>query len=252
MFRIDMSEYMERHSVSRLIGAPPGYVGYEEGGIFTEAVRRRPYQVILLDEYEKAHRDVSNLLLQVFDEGRLTDSHGRIADFKNTVILLTSNLGNDVLYGDKTLNNTLDIQKHRHKAALQLVNSAFSPEFVNRLDEVLCFSPLGTDAIRSITQIQLEKVKRLLREKEIEIDISVLAADWLSEEGYSEHYGARPLKRLIQASVLNPLANLILENKIAPGSRIQVKEQSEENIMGLKALNVEISDPTQNHLKFYI
>ena len=189
ILRLDMSEYMERHSVSRLIGSPPGYIGYEEGGVLTESVRQKPYQVILLDEFEKSHRDVSNLLLQVFDEGRLRDSKGNVADFKNTVIILTSNLGSDVLYGDHTLNAPEDIGKQRSKAALAIVNSAFSPEFVNRLDDVICFSPLEPDSIRAITQIQLNRVAKLLKEKEITIDVSDAAEAWLAATGYDAAYG---------------------------------------------------------------
>lgn len=251
MLRIDMSEYMERHSVSRLVGAPPGYVGYEEGGILTEAVRRRPYQVILFDEFEKAHRDASNLLLQVMDEGRLSDSHGRVADFKNTVIIMTANLGSEVLYGDTMCDEMEDIANKRSKIALEIVNKVFSPEFVNRIDEVICFQPIGRDAIRKITAIQLERVKRLLLEKGIAVGISEKATEWLSATGFDTNYGARPLKRLIQSSLLNPVASLLLENKIAMGSKVFVSVES-ENASGCGVPLEIASDSNVNHLRFWL
>jgi ATP-dependent Clp protease ATP-binding subunit ClpB len=225
--RIDMSEYMERFSVSRLIGAPPGYVGYEEGGVLTDAVRRRPYQLILLDEFEKAHREVSNLLLQVFDEGRLTDSQGRIVDFRNTVIILTSNLGADMLNklpkelapeetDDKDGSDTEDKaattpKTTRSEYAMRIVHQHFSPEFVNRLDEVIVFNSLTEEALMRICEIQLIKVRKLLDEKKIDFNISIEAARAVTKRGTDLQYGARPLKRFIQNDVLSPLANQILE-----------------------------------------
>ena len=251
MLRIDMSEYMERHAVSRLIGAPPGYVGYEEGGVLTDAVRQRPYQVILFDEYEKADRGVSNLLLQVFDEGRLTDSKGNVADFKNTVIILTSNLGSEALYNDIDEINNEDIDKHRAKAALKIANAAFSPEFVNRLDEICCFQPLNSESIREITKIQLGRVKKLLKDKEIDIEVSDKASVWLSSTGFDSAFGARPLKRLIQASLLNPLASLVIEDKIVAGSKVRVQERAEEKGSSLKEIDVPL-DREVNSLRFFL
>jgi ATP-dependent Clp protease ATP-binding subunit ClpB len=235
--RIDMSEYMERFSVSRLIGAPPGYVGYEEGGVLTDAVRRRPYQLILLDEFEKAHREVSNLLLQVFDEGRLTDSQGRVVDFRNTVIIMTSNLGSDVLgklkkdssavtesKDEKAQDSESDVSAEteneltkklenlsRSDVATKIVHQHFSPEFVNRLDEVVVFNPLTDEALMKICQIQLVKVKQLLHEKKIDFHISETAAMAVTKRGTDLTYGARPLKRFIQNDIMSPLANLILD-----------------------------------------
>eukprot|EP00605_Chrysophyceae_sp_TOSAG23-4_P002718 GSChrysophyteH1.ASY1.ANO1.2997.1 assembled CDS len=224
LIRLDMSEYMERHTVSRLVGAPPGYVGYEEGGILTEAVRRRPYQCILLDEFEKAHSDVSNLLLQVFDEGRLTDSHGRVADFKNTVIILTSNLGSKHLLSD-FVEHAPDPKSDftRAAAAQEIARSAFSPEFVNRLDEILVFNPLSQETINAITSLQLLKLTALLQtEKNVSLFITPGVQEWLALHGYDRQYGARPLKRLIQASVLNPLATLLLDDQINEGDKVVV------------------------------
>lgn len=219
MTRIDMSEYMEKHSVSRLIGAPPGYVGYEEGGTLTESVRRRPYQVILFDEFEKAHRDVSNVLLQLFDEGRLTDSHGRVVDFRNTVIILTSNLGSDILAqlpeGQPSINAESDI--------MEVVRSYYAPEFINRIDEMILFNRLQREHMRSIVDIQLKPIENLIQEKEMSIVIEDDARIWLADVGYNPQYGARPLKRLIQQYLLNPLANKLLEGVYNSGSTIHVK-----------------------------
>lgn len=212
MVRIDMSEYMERFSVSRLVGAPPGYVGYEEGGILTEAVRRRPYQIILLDEFEKAHREVSNLLLQVFDEGRLSDSHGRVADFKNTVIIMTSNLAQKELYKLDSVAEGGKLNKVASSAiAKQIVASHFAPEFLNRIDEIITFNPLDEDAIKRISRQQINKVKDLLSARNVGLKLSEECENWLARTGYDSAFGARPLKRLIQSRVLNPLATLLLE-----------------------------------------
>ena len=205
-------------------------------------MRRRPYQCILLDEFEKSHRDVSNLLLQVFDEGRLSDSHGRIADFKNTVIILTSNLGSDLLYrkeegeeAGKEDSKAL-IEEKRAKLALQLVNHQFSPEFVNRIDDVVLFSSLDIDSIKEITKIQLGKVQRLLKDKSIDISISDLACSWLAEAGYDPQYGARPLKRLIQSQLMNPLASSILSQEIVAGDKIFVTVETENTPEAAKKL----------------
>jgi ATP-dependent Clp protease ATP-binding subunit ClpB len=210
MLRIDMSEYMERFSVSRLIGAPPGYVGYDEGGVLTDAVRQRPYQLLLLDEFEKAHREVSNLLLQVFDEGRLTDSQGKEVDFRNTVIILTSNLGSDILANLNSSSNPEEI-KQKKDTAMKIVHQHFSPEFVNRLDDVIVFNPLNAESLEGIANIQLAKVKKVLGEKKMNFIVSPEGLKALTSSCTDYQYGARPLKRLIQNSILTPLASAILE-----------------------------------------
>ena len=222
MVRIDMSEFMEKHSVARLIGAPPGYVGYEEGGYLTEAVRRKPYAVVLLDEVEKAHPDVFNVLLQVLEDGRLTDSHGRTVDFRNTVIVMTSNLGSaqiQELVGDR---------EAQRAAVMDAVGSHFRPEFVNRIDEVVVFEPLGRDQIAGITQIQLSRLRSRLAERELSLELSPEALDKLIAVGYDPVYGARPLKRAIQRWIENPLAQLILSGQFMPGSSITAKLEGEE------------------------
>jgi ATP-dependent Clp protease ATP-binding subunit ClpB len=232
MVRIDMSEYMERHSVARLIGAPPGYVGYEEGGALTEAVRRRPYQVILFDEIEKAHPDVFNVLLQVLDDGRLTDGQGRTVDFRNTVIILTSNLGSDYL---ASLSEDEDIATVRGKV-MDVVRRAFRPEFLNRLDEILIFRRLNRRDMTSIVDIQLQRLEKMLSDRDITLKLDKAAKAWLAEAGYDPHYGARPLKRVIQRALQNPIASLILEGKIADGQSIKVSaDDSGLVINGVKA-----------------
>ena len=218
MVRIDMSEYMEKHSVARLIGAPPGYVGYEEGGSLTEAVRRRPYQVILFDEVEKAHPDVFNVLLQVLDDGRLTDGQGRTVDFRNTLIVLTSNLGSEAL---ARLPERADVSVAR-EAVMEAVRTAFRPEFLNRLDEILLFRRLSRDDMKGIVGIQIQRLKRLLAERKITIELDAAAMAWLANAGYDPVYGARPLKRVIQRELQNPLAQSILEGRIPDGSLVHV------------------------------
>ena len=223
MVRVDMSEFMERHSVSRLIGAPPGYVGYDEGGYLTEAVRRRPYSVILLDEVEKAHADVFNVLLQVLDDGRLTDGQGRTVDFRNTVLVMTSNLGSqliqEMLGRDDAQRPAYDAIK---EAVMGVVGSHFRPEFINRIDEAVVFHPLGSAQIRSIAKFQTARVAQRLAERGIRIEFTDAALDQLAQAGYDPVYGARPLKRAIQALVENPLAREILDGKFATGDRVQV------------------------------
>ena len=214
--RIDMSEYMEKHSVSRLIGAPPGYVGYEEGGQLTERIRRRPYSVILLDEIEKAHPDVFNVLLQVLDDGRLTDGQGRTVDFKNTVLIMTSNVGSPALI-DESLKPA-----EREAAALDALRAHFRPEFLNRIDETVIFNPLGLEQLREIVKVQLALVEARLSEKRITLEFADDAVLWLGEKGLDPIYGARPLKRVIQSQVLNPLAKLILERKINGGDVVKI------------------------------
>jgi ATP-dependent Clp protease ATP-binding subunit ClpB len=218
MVRIDMSEYMEKHSVARLIGAPPGYVGYDEGGSLTEAVRRRPYQVILFDEVEKAHPDVFNVLLQVLDDGRLTDGQGRTVDFRNTLIVLTSNLGSEAL---ASLPEGADVERAR-LAVMEAVRAAFRPEFLNRLDEILLFRRLSRDDMKGIVEIQLERLRKLLADRKITLDVDTAASAWLANTGYDPVYGARPLKREIQRELQNPLAQQILEGHIPDGSTVHV------------------------------
>ncbi len=216
--RIDMSEFMEQHSVAKLIGAPPGYVGYDEGGYLTEAVRRRPYSVILLDEVEKAHPDVFNILLQVLDDGRLTDGQGRTVDFKNTVIIMTSNLGSQVIQELAGAERYDEIKG----AVMQIVEQQFRPEFLNRLDECIVFRPLGREQIRSITEVQIEYLRKRLQDREIGLELSVEALDKIGEAGFDPVYGARPLKREIQRQLENPLAQQILSGVFLPGDIIQI------------------------------
>ncbi|HZO21629.1 MAG TPA: ATP-dependent chaperone ClpB [Steroidobacteraceae bacterium] len=224
LVRVDMSEFMEKHSVSRLIGAPPGYVGYEEGGYLTEAVRRRPYSVILLDEIEKAHQDVFNVLLQVLDDGRLTDGQGRTVDFRNTVIIMTSNLGSQVIQEYAGEKNYV-----RMKAAvMEIVQQSFRPEFINRIDDIVVFHPLGTEQIRAIVDIQLAYLRKRLQERNMDLTLEDSARDLLGEAGFDPVYGARPLKRAIQQQIENPLAQRILQGAFAPGDRIRVRARGEE------------------------
>jgi ATP-dependent Clp protease ATP-binding subunit ClpB len=218
MVRIDMSEFMEKHSVARLIGAPPGYVGYEEGGYLTEAVRRRPYAVILLDEIEKAHPDVFNVLLQVLDDGRLTDGQGRTVDFRNTVIIMTSNLGSQVILEYAGEGNYARMKT----AVMEIVQQNFRPEFVNRIDDIVVFHPLGTPQIRAIVDIQLGYLRARLLERDMGLVLDDKARDLIGEAGFDPVYGARPLKRAIQQQIENPLAQRILKGEFVPGSRIQV------------------------------
>lgn len=223
--RIDMSEFMEKHSVARLIGAPPGYVGYEEGGYLTEAVRRKPYSVILMDEVEKAHPDVFNILLQVLDDGRLTDGQGRTVDFRNTVIVMTSNLGSD-----RIQRLTGDVNYDEMKAAvMEVVGSHFRPEFINRIDESVVFHPLGRSQIRAITTIQVEVLRQRLKDRDIDLRVSEAALDSLGEAGFDPVYGARPLKRAIQQRLENTLAQDLLSAKFSPGDVISVDIQDKEN-----------------------
>ena len=222
MVRIDMSEFMEKHSVARLIGAPPGYVGYEEGGYLTEAVRRKPYSVILLDEVEKAHPDEFNILLQVLEDGRLTDSHGRTVDFRNTVIVMTSNLGSaqiQELVGDR---------EAQRAAVMDALTTHFRPEFINRVDEVVIFEPLARDQIAGITEIQLGRLRSRLAERELDLELSSEALDKLIAVGYDPVYGARPLKRAIQRWIANPLAQLILSGSFMPGTRVTATVKDDE------------------------
>jgi ATP-dependent Clp protease ATP-binding subunit ClpB len=219
MVRVDMSEFMEPHSVARLIGAPPGYVGYEEGGRLTEAVRRKPYSVVLLDEIEKAHRDVFNVLLQVFDDGRLTDGHGRTVDFKNTVIIMTSNIASQQIQ-ELTEKSGADWEIEAHvKDALKLF---FKPEFLNRIDEVIVFHMLGKEDLKKIVDIQLKFLAERLKGRKIEVEFTDNAKGQIIDEGYDPVFGARPLKRTIQQRIENPLAAKLLAGEFAEGDKIKI------------------------------
>ena len=214
--RIDMSEYSEKHSVSRLVGAPPGYVGYDEGGQLTEAVRRRPYSVVLLDEVEKAHPEVFDILLQVLDDGRLTDGQGRTVDFRNTLLILTSNLGSAYL-----VDPTLDPEKKK-ESVLAVVRSSFKPEFLNRLDEIVLFDALTRDELARIVDLQLALLEKRLAVRRITIEVTEAARDWLADTGYDPAYGARPLRRLIQTAIGDPLARLLISGEVVDGGTVTV------------------------------
>ncbi|HCX69392.1 MAG TPA: ATP-dependent chaperone ClpB, partial [Rhodobiaceae bacterium] len=221
--RLDMSEYMEKHSVARLIGAPPGYVGYEEGGALTEAVRRRPYQVVLFDEIEKAHPDVFNVLLQVLDDGRLTDGQGRTVDFKNVLIIMTSNLGAEYLAEQKPGEDVEGVRAQ----VMDVVRSRFRPEFLNRLDEILLFHRLTREQMDTIVDIQMGRLQKLLADRKIVIELDEAARTWLADAGYDPVYGARPLKRVIQRNVQDPLAELLLMGKITDGEVVKISAGAE-------------------------
>ena len=223
LIRIDMSEFMEKHSVARLIGAPPGYVGYEEGGCLTEHVRRKPYSVVLLDEVEKAHPDVFNLLLQVLDDGRLTDGHGRTVDFKNTVLVMTSNLGSDLI--QSMADSAYDDMK---AAIMEVVGQSFRPEFINRIDDVVVFHSLKKEEIAGIAEIQLEVVAARVQESGISLEFAPDALQLLVDVGYDPVYGARPLKRAIQGLVENPLAEALLSGKLAPEDKVLARRAGDK------------------------
>jgi ATP-dependent Clp protease ATP-binding subunit ClpB len=223
MVRLDMSEYMEKHAVSRMIGAPPGYVGYDQGGALTEAVRRRPYQIVLFDEVEKAHPDVFNILLQVLDDGRLTDGQGRTVNFRNTLIVMTSNLGSEILADQPPGEDSALVRDQ----VMATVRGAFRPEFLNRLDEILLFHRLTRAQMKGIVDIQLRRFEGLLAERKVSLELDQKARDWLAERGYDPVYGARPLKRVIQNELQNPLAALILEGRIGDGDVVGVSAGEE-------------------------
>jgi ATP-dependent Clp protease ATP-binding subunit ClpB len=218
LIRIDMSEYMEKHSVARLIGAPPGYVGYEEGGALTEAVRRRPYQVVLFDEIEKAHPDVFNVLLQVLDDGRLTDGQGHTVDFRNTLIVMTSNIGAEFLVNQPEGQDSDAVKD----PVMALVRAHFRPEFLNRVDEIILFHRLKKADMGRIVDIQMTRLQKLLDERKIVLALEPSARDWLADKGWDPAYGARPLKRAIQKAVQDPLAELILSGRIKDGEQVSV------------------------------
>jgi ATP-dependent Clp protease ATP-binding subunit ClpB len=217
MTRIDMSEYQERHAVSRLVGAPPGYVGYDEGGQLTEAVRRKPYSVILLDEIEKAHPDVFNILLQVLDDGRLTDNKGRVVNFKNTIIIMTSNMGSAIIQENfEKINskNKWSVMETTRLEVIELLKKSMRPEFLNRIDEMIMFTPLMKEEIAGIVSIQLEQLKQLLADNSIQLEYTEALVSHLAEEGFDPQYGARPLKRYIQKEIVNVLSKKILSGEI--------------------------------------
>ncbi|ACK50852.1 ATP-dependent chaperone ClpB [Methylocella silvestris BL2] len=232
LLRIDMSEYMEKHSVARLIGAPPGYVGYEEGGALTEAVRRRPYQVVLFDEIEKAHPDVFNILLQVLDDGRLTDGQGRTVDFRNVLIIMTSNLGSEFLVLQKEGEDSNAV----HSEVMQVVRAHFRPEFLNRVDEIILFHRLRRQDMGAIVDIQLKRLDRLLEDRKITLELTPQARDWLAEKGYDPAYGARPLKRVIQKALQDPLAEAILSGKIHDGEHVRIGADEKGLLIGDDAI----------------
>jgi ATP-dependent Clp protease ATP-binding subunit ClpC len=228
--RIDMSEYMERHTVSRLVGAPPGYVGYEEGGQLTETVRRRPYSVVLLDEIEKAHPDVNNILLQVFDDGRLTDGKGRVVDFTNAIIIATSNIGSDIIQANLTSEKAKSYDELKEEL-MGILRQHFRPEFLNRIDDIILFHALTKEQIRLIVQLQLERVKRTARGQEIELKFANAALDRLADVSYIPEFGARELKRKIQTEIETPLAREILSGSITTGDTILVDFEKQSGKM---------------------
>jgi ATP-dependent Clp protease ATP-binding subunit ClpB len=221
MVRLDMSEYMEKHSVSRLIGAPPGYVGYDEGGALTEAVRRRPYQVVLFDEIEKAHPDVFNVLLQVLDDGRLTDGQGRTVDFRNTLIIMTSNLGSEYLVNQPEGEDTSAVREQ----VMGTVRAHFRPEFLNRVDEIILFHRLQKSEMGRIVEIQFGRLQKLLEDRKITLALDAAARDWLAAKGWDPAYGARPLKRVIQRNLQDPLAEMILAGEVRDGDHVTISAE---------------------------
>ncbi|HEX6177190.1 MAG TPA: AAA family ATPase, partial [Thermoanaerobaculia bacterium] len=230
MVRIDMSEYMERHAVARLIGAPPGYVGYEEGGQLTEAIRRRPYAVVLFDEIEKAHPEVFNVMLQILDDGRLTDSKGRVVDFKNTVIIMTSNVGSQYIHEyQQSVKSPAQEEEMRRKVEGEL-HRHFRPEFINRIDDVIVFHALDMSHIKHIIEIQLRKLSKLVEERGLTIDISDAAKERIAREGYDPAFGARPLKRALQKLIVDPLAVKMLEGKFRPGDTVFVNASADGKV----------------------
>lgn len=237
MTRIDMSEYQERHSVSRLIGAPPGYVGYDEGGQLTEAVRRKPYSVILLDEIEKAHPDVFNILLQVLDDGRLTDNKGRVVDFKNTIIIMTSNIGAHIIQEKlKDLNdkNRDEVLEKTNAEVYELLKQTIRPEFLNRIDEVIMFTPLQKNEIVDIVRLQIQGVNKMLANNGILLEITDKAVEWIAEEGYDPQFGARPVKRIIQRTLLNDLSKQILAEQVSKDNHILVDVKDNQIVFSNK------------------
>jgi ATP-dependent Clp protease ATP-binding subunit ClpC len=254
LVRIDMSEYREQHTVSRLFGAPPGYVGYEEGGQLTEAVRRRPYQVILFDEIEKAHPEVWNALLQILDDGRLTDGQGRIVDFRNTVLIMTSNLGTEFVKKSGSLGflprGENSEERDAHEKIEKALKSTFRPEFINRIDEIITFSPLSLEEMLQIVDLQMKEIQERLSEHGLNVTLSETARDWLAKEGYDPNFGARPLRRALQKHVESPLSVSLLSGQFGEGDQIIVDLDAEKNSLvfrkgenqGIPAQNVQSVD----------
>jgi ATP-dependent Clp protease ATP-binding subunit ClpC len=247
MIYLDMSEYMEKHSVSRLVGAPPGYVGYEEGGQLTERIRRRPYSVVLLDEVEKAHPDVYNMLLQIMEEGRLTDSFGRHVDFKNVILIMTSNLGADIIKGGAAFGFTRraevqDYDKMR-KALMSETEKFFRPEFINRLDDIIVFRPLVKDDLNQIIEIELGKVRQRLTERQMHLELDQAAKDFLIDKGYNPDFGARPLRRALGQFVEDPLAENLLSGEFRPGARIMATREEGKDHLTFSATHEEPAAP---------
>jgi len=234
MVRIDMSEYQERHTVSRLIGAPPGYVGYEEGGQLTEAVRRKPYSVVLFDEIEKAHPEVFNTLLQLLDEGRLTDGHGRTVDFKNTVVIMTSNVGTEFMDGRQ-----VQTDEQRRNLVMAALRQQFRPEFLNRVDEIVIFHSLTRDHLKEIVDIQVRRLQELLADRGLDIELTDAAKELLAEEGYDPTYGARPLKRVIQRRIQDPLALKLLQGEFSEGDLVRIDARDGQLVFERVAREVE-------------
>jgi len=237
MTRIDMSEYMEKHAVSRLVGSPPGYIGYEEGGQLTEAVRRKPYSVVLLDEVEKAHPDVFNILLQVLDDGRLTDNHGRTVSFRNAIVILTSNIGSQHLSAaagaqGKTRRGAKTFSEAVRDAVTAELKATFRPEFLNRLDDTVLFHALGRDELRQIVKIQLEDFRKRLAEQELALEIDEAAVDAVAEAGFDPVYGARPVKRAIQREIETPVARAIIAGTYLPGATVRLTAKNGEVVVG--------------------
>ena len=225
MTRIDMSEYQEKHTVSRLVGAPPGYIGYDEGGQLTEAVRRKPYSVVLLDEIEKAHPDVWNVLLQVLDDGRLTDNKGRVVNFKNTIIIMTSNIGSHLIQDafENVKSDQLEVAAEKAKVdVMALLKQTIRPEFLNRVDEIIMFQPLSRKDVRQIIEVQLRGLKALVQSSGISLEFSKYAIDFLAEHGFDPQFGARPLKRLIQKEIVNQLSKKILAGEVDRAQKVMV------------------------------
>ena len=253
MIRIDMSEYMEKHAVSRLIGAPPGYVGYEEGGQLTEAVRRRPYSVVLFDEIEKAHPEVFNVLLQLLDDGRLTDGQGRTVDFRNTVVIMTSNIGSQYVEKMESIgfsnNSSKEDYSNMKDKVMESLKDNFRPEFLNRIDEVVLFDVLGQTAIREIVNLRTKVVGDRLLGKGISLVITNEALDVLSRTGYDPHFGARPLNRLIQTKILNPVASAIIGNGVTKGDTVKVDAKDGEIVVEIKKLSKKVKSPLSTKVK---
>jgi len=241
MIRLDMSEYMEKHSVARMIGAPPGYVGYEEGGQLTEQVRRHPYAVVLFDEIEKAHPDVFNVLLQILEDGRLTDGKGRTVDFRNAVLVMTSNVGSTALFELAGR----DPERAR-KEALEALRQAFRPEFINRIDDIVLFNPLGKEQLEKIVELELHKVTKLLAERNVRIELTAAARERLVREGYDPAYGARPLRRTVQRLVQDPLAMKILDGSVLPGDAVRVDAKPDADVLQFERIKAKQAPVGEN------